>query len=144
MHKNKSELLSVIKEHKLLAFLFEGNFGLEKENVRVTKEGHLSLKEHPVTFGDKSKNPLITTDFSESQIELITPPMTSVEEAYNMLDTLNNIVTLNLDNEYLWPQSLPPILPNEEDIPIAKFTKDSYDESHEYRKKLSPYLYQFL
>lgn len=137
MHKKSSELFSVIKEHNLVAFLFEGNFGLEKENVRVTKEGHLSLKEHPLTFGDKSKNPFITTDFSESQIELITPPMASIEEAYNLLDTLNNIVTLNLDNEYLWPQSLPPILPNEEDIPIAKFSKDAYDENHEYRKKLA-------
>lgn len=137
MHKKSRELLSIIKEHNLVAFLFEGKFGLEKENVRVTKEGHLSLKEHPLTFGDKSKNPFITTDFSESQIELITPPMASIEEAYNLLDTLNNIVTLNLDNEYLWPQSLPPILPNEEDIPIAKFSKDAYDENHEYRKKLA-------
>ena len=52
--------------------LERGCFGLEKENVRVNQDGTLALTPHPAVFGDKGKHPYITTDFSESQVEMIT------------------------------------------------------------------------
>lgn len=41
---------------------------------------------------------------------------------------------LELDGEYLWPSSNPPILPDEEEIPIAKMNDPVADE---YRHELN-------
>ena len=56
----------------------EGLFGLEKENLRVDYSGNLALTPHPEVFGNKLKHSYITTDFSESQIEMITPPLQDI------------------------------------------------------------------
>ena len=101
--------------------LVEGNFGLEKEGQRVLSTGDLALTPHPIVFGDKIKNPHITTDFSESQIEMITKPFNSVEKVYEALNTINLNIEKGLDDELLWPLSMPPKLPVEETIPIASF-----------------------
>lgn len=139
MNIEQINFIEIIKKLGLEEEVFRGNFGLEKENVRVDKNGRLALTPHPKVFGDKLKNRYITTDFSESQIEMITPIFDTIEECYNFLDNLQNIVSLELCGEYLWPQSVPPELPEDEThIPIAK-----YDESHEgrmaesYREKLA-------
>ena len=51
--------------------ILSGLFGIEWEALRVKRDGKLSLTPHPEVFGDKLKNPVVTTDFSESQIEII-------------------------------------------------------------------------
>lgn len=117
--------------------LLKGNFGIEREMLRVNRDGELSKKPHPEAFGDKLTNPYITTDFSESQIEVITPPMSTVNEAYNFLNTLYDIAALECDDEYLWPQSMPSIVPEDKDIPLAKFNDSEKGiESRRYREKL--------
>lgn len=127
----------IILEHSLQKDLLKGNFGIEKESLRVDKEGKLALSPHPQAFGDKLEHPYITVDFSESQVELITPKQKSVKEAYSFLENLHEIVALTLaeQDEYLWSQSAPAILPAEEDIPIAKFPNKK--ELEEYREKLA-------
>ena len=50
--------------------ILKGSFGIEWESLRAYSDGKLSLTPHPEIFGDKLKNPLITTDFSESQIDI--------------------------------------------------------------------------
>lgn len=121
---------------KISHIITKGKFGLEKENLRVNSDGQLAITPHPLVFGDKSKNQYITTDFSESQIEMITPPLPSIEEAYNFMYTLNDVVTNEIGEEILWPQSLPPRLPCEDEIPIAKY-KDSSKEQEEYRENIA-------
>lgn len=117
--------------------LFEGGFGIEKENVRVTKDGKLAQTPHPEVFGNKRQHPYITTDFSESQVEMITPVRYSIEEALGFLETLHDEVSLHLDDELLWPQSAPPVLPdNEDDIPIARFDEEGAEMEH-YRRYLA-------
>lgn len=128
-------IVPVIKKFGLVDEVQRGNFGLEKENLRVDKKGHLALTPHPSVFGDKKKNPYITVDFSESQVEMITPSFKKVKDAYYFLENLHDIVTENLDGEYLWPQSLPPIIPEEEKIPVAQFQQDKASE--EYRDNLA-------
>jgi len=114
----------------------KGLFGIEKENIRVDKQGLISQTPHPAVFGDKLNHTYITTDFSESQVEMITPPLPSIEQALGFLETIHDIVSLELKDEYLWPQSIPPILPNEDQIPLARFgTKGSEEEK--YRNKLA-------
>lgn len=114
--------------------VFKGKFGLEKENARVDQDGKLALTPHPSVFGDKLDHPYIKTDFSESQIEMITPALNSTEEAYHFLETLHDIVTLELQDEYLWTSSNPPVLPSEEKIPIAKMNDPREDH---YRVQLA-------
>ena len=46
--------------------------GIEKEGLRVLPTGGLALTPHPVALGSALTHPHITTDYSESQIELIT------------------------------------------------------------------------
>ncbi|WP_432205615.1 bifunctional glutamate--cysteine ligase GshA/glutathione synthetase GshB (plasmid) [Cetobacterium somerae] len=130
-----NEIEKIIKENSLGLDTKKGRFGIEKESVRVKENGELATTPHPKIFGDKIKNLYITVDFSESQIEMITPIENSVEKAYDFLRNIHEIVTTNLKNEYLWSQSVPPILPDEELIPIGKFPENK--ELEEYRKLLS-------
>jgi glutamate--cysteine ligase len=113
-----------------------GLFGLEKENIRVDENGMLAKTLHPKVFGNKLKHPYITTDFSESQVEMITPPLTDIKETMGFLETIHDIVSLEIPNEYLWPQSLPPILPDDQEIPLAQFGEDG-EEAYKYREFLA-------
>lgn len=114
----------------------EGLFGLEKENLRVDKAGKLALTPHPAVFGNKLKHPYVTTDFSESQVEMITPPLPEISQAVGFLETIHDIVSLELGDELLWPQSIPPILPADQQIPIASYDEDGA-EAREYREFLA-------
>jgi hypothetical protein len=80
----------------------------------------------------------VTTDFSESQIELATSPFGSVEEAYEHLITLQLQVEKELGEELLWPLSIPPRLPAEDDILIARFGDSPEGKEKElYRSDLA-------
>lgn len=125
--------LSKIPSSEILA----GLFGIEWEALRVKSDGKLALSPHPEVFGDKLKNPVITTDFSESQIEIITPTYNTIDEAFNTFSLLADIVNFSLEeDEYLWFQSLPAILPYKDKIPIAKYS-DEGQESQKYRENLA-------
>ncbi|MGL5149482.1 MAG: bifunctional glutamate--cysteine ligase GshA/glutathione synthetase GshB [Clostridium sp.] len=131
----QENLVRVIREKKLLRYLEYCNFGLEKENVRVDKNGKIATTHHPEGLGDKDKNPYIQRDFAESQVEMITPVCNTIDEVYNFMDNLNKLVIKELrDDEYLWPQSNPPMLPSEEEIKIASF---SNEEFMKYREGLA-------
>lgn len=67
---------------------------------------------------------------------MITPPVASIKEALGFLETIHDLVSLELTDELLWPQSMPPILPNEEQIPIARYSLIG-QKDEEYRKKLA-------
>ena len=131
---NTQNFCFVLKQNSHL--LREGCFGLEKENVRVNQDGTLALTPHPAVFGDKGKHPYITTDFSESQVEMITPPLPSVGEALGFMETLHDVVTENIGDELLWPQSLPPVLKENQEIPIAHYSGEFKDKEY-YRQKLA-------
>lgn len=126
----------LLLDHKLNGELLKGRFGLEKENVRIDGEGKLALTPHPAAFGAKLDNPYIQTDFSESQIEMITPAFASTAEAFTFLEALQDIVSLELarTGEWLWPSSNPPVLPDEQEIPLARMDNPTEDQ---YRSKLA-------
>ena len=127
--KNLTELSS----EEILA----GAFGIEWESLRANNEGMLSLTPHPTVFGDKMKNPLVTTDFSESQIEIITPTFDTIDEAFDNFSLLADLVNSSLpEDEYLWFQSIPCILPYWDQIPIAQYS-DEGKSSQEYRENLA-------
>lgn len=113
------EFLQFVVANNLHKDILRGNFGLEKENNRVDGNGKLALTPHPKAFGNKMENPYIKTDFSESQIEMITPVFETIDETYHFMETIHDIVALELNDEYLWPSSNPPALPKDDEIPIA-------------------------
>ena len=62
--------------------------GLEKECLRVNKQGSIAQTPHPRTLGAALTHPYITTDYAEALIEFITPPYHHIRQA---LDFLQNI-----------------------------------------------------
>ena len=117
--------------------ILEGSFGIEWESLRAHEDGKLSLTPHPKIFGDKLTNPLITTDFSESQIEIITPTFNTIDEAFDTFSLLSDLVNSSLpDDEYLWFQSIPCILPYWDQIPIAQYPEEG-QSSQKYREDLA-------
>ncbi|MDU2490705.1 MAG: bifunctional glutamate--cysteine ligase GshA/glutathione synthetase GshB [Clostridium celatum] len=128
-------MLNKIKKLLSSKEILNGNFGIERETLRIDKNGYLSNTNHPEEFGDKAHNPYITTDFSESQIEVITPALSDIKETYNFTRALYDIAAMEIEDEYLWPESMPCIIPDDKDIPVAKFSNHS-KEAQEYREKL--------
>ena len=100
--------------------LLEGNFGLEKENLRIHGDGRLSHSPHPFP-----NHKHIVRDFCENQTEINTGVQKSIDGAIDELSShTNRIRSLLLqlpDPEYLWPFSNPPYIENERDIPVASF-----------------------
>lgn len=131
----KNNLVNIVKKFKLIEDIQKGNFGLEKENLRVDKDGKIALTPHPEKLGDKSIHPYITIDFSESQIEMITPVLKSTKDAYYFLENIHDIVSENLEDEYLWTQSNPPIIESESQIPVGQFKVKK--EKQKYRESLA-------
>lgn len=139
MEWNLKNILTEFSQKNMGNLLSQGLHGLERESLRVDAKGNLAMTPHPAGLGDKLTNPEITTDFSESQVELITPPLPSIEATHEHLEKLYRFTASKLNNELLWPFSMPSRLPkNEEDIPIARFGDSPQGQKNElYRKGLS-------
>ncbi|MDU6359080.1 MAG: bifunctional glutamate--cysteine ligase GshA/glutathione synthetase GshB [Clostridiales bacterium] len=130
-------MLEKIKSLLTREDLLGGHFGIEREGLRCEISGKLALTPHPEVFGEKLRNPYITTDFSESQLELITPAMDTLEQTYDFLSELYDIAVMEIGDEYIWPQSMPCIIPEDKKIPIARFCKCPPGvDAESYRQKL--------
>ncbi len=135
---NKFFTIDNIKDILTGKEILMGNFGFEKEGLRINDKGELSLTPHPDVFGDKLKNPYITTDFSESQVEIVTPTFDSIKEAYQCLTFIVDIVNTSIPtDQYIWNQSLPCKLPDKYMIPIAEYEGKKGEESRDYRINLA-------
>lgn len=129
--------LDILKNTFTSNELLTGDFGLEREGLRVTAAGKLAMTPHPAIFGNKLKNPYITTDFSESQVEVVTPAYDTVPKTYAVLEGLCDIVNNEIGDEYFWPQSMPCDIPEDGDIPIAVYEGEKDAEAAmAYRKGL--------
>lgn len=99
--------------------------GIEKESLRAQPSGPLALTPHPSALGSALTNPHITTDFSESQVEIVTGAHLGVEPALDELTQVHQFVYGVLqaqgDDEMLWVSSMPCGLPTDETIPIARY-----------------------
>ena len=96
--------------------------GIEKESLRVSPTGGISIKPHPSALGSALKNPSITTDFSEALLEFITPVYEDIDECLKVLEDVHRFTIQNLeDEELLWVSSMPCPLGDELDIPIAQY-----------------------
>jgi len=101
--------------------LQDGRKGVEKESLRVTTSGQIVTTPHPKALGSALTNEHITTDYSESLIELVTPPFTHSWELLQYLLDLHQFVYRHLGDELLWATSMPCALEGDASIPIAQY-----------------------
>jgi len=95
--------------------------GLEKESLRAQESGRLAMTPHPAALGSALTHPHITTDFSESQVELITGVHTGVQACMDELVAVQQVTLRALGEEMLWVSSMPCGLPADDDIPLGQY-----------------------
>ncbi|HFI0746420.1 TPA: bifunctional glutamate--cysteine ligase GshA/glutathione synthetase GshB [Streptococcus suis] len=104
--------------------ILQATFGLERESLRINSDNRVAQTPHPETLGSRSFHPYIQTDYSEPQLELITPVAHSTKEARRFLGAITDVAMRSMDkSEYLWPLSMPPVI-SEEEIQIAQLESD--------------------
>ena len=115
--------------------------GIEKESLRAQPDGKLALTPHPLALGSALTHPHITTDFSESQLELITGVHASPEAALEELVAVHQFtyrVLAEAGDERLWVSSMPCGLPTDETIPIGRYGSSNVGRAKSvYRMGLS-------
>ncbi len=108
-----------VREPRLRSLAFEGNFGLEREALRVTGAGRMALTPHPFP----PDHPRIVRDFCENQTEINTGVHATAEAAVEELKEIDAAIraTISQQREYLWTNSNPPPKLAEDEIVPAKF-----------------------
>ena len=126
----------MLANDRVKPYLLKARYGIEKESHRVDLSGNLAKTDHPKSITLRDDHPYIQRDFSETQMELITPVTETLEDLFNYLAAIHDVAYRSMgDNEMLWPLSMPPQLPEkEEDIVIAKLKSV---ENVLYRQSLS-------
>ena len=88
--------------------ILQANFGIERESLRVDRQGQLAHTPHPSCLGARSFHPYIQTDFCEFQMELITPVAKSTTEARRLLGAITDVTGRSISqDEVLWTLSMP-------------------------------------
>jgi glutamate--cysteine ligase len=112
--------------------------GLEKESLRVRPDGMLADTPHPAGLGSALTHPHITTDFSESQLELITGIHADVDACLAELTEIHQVVYQHIGEELLWCTSMPCGLPADDSIPIGQYGRSNLGRAKTvYRQGLS-------
>ena len=112
--------------------------GFERECLRVDGKGQLARTPHPLALGSKLTHPWITTDYSEALLEFITPPSKDPEFPLRFLRDIHRFVAPNLDGEAMWASSMPCVLGQDRDIPIADYgSSNAARFKYVYREGLS-------
>ena len=104
--------------------ILQANFGIERESLRVDRQGKLAHTPHPSWLGARSFHPYIQTDFCEFQMELITPVAKSTTEARRFLGAITDVAGRSISkDELLWPLSMPPRI-NAQEIQVAQLENE--------------------
>ena len=103
--------------------------GVEKESLRVTRDGTLATTPHPRPLGSALTHPHITTDFSEAQLELITGVHRSAESTEAELTQVHQAVYRALGDEMMWVGSMPCPLPPDDQIPLGQYGTSNVGQS---------------
>ncbi len=130
--------LNLLGERTHLSLLEQCLHGIERECLRVTADARLAQTPHPEELGSALTNDQITTDYSESLLEFITPALPDPADTLASLDKIHRFAYSKLGNEFLWSPSMPCPLPAEEDIPIAYYGTSNIGQlKYVYRKGLA-------
>ncbi|MCM1259214.1 MAG: hypothetical protein NC307_15405 [Roseburia sp.] len=127
-------------KRKLIQNLLYGEFGIEKESLRVTAEGMIADTDHP-SMADFHMEEQISRDFAESQVEFISKVHLEISKACEEICFLQSLVEEKIKyrdtgREYVWTYSNPPVFSAEKNIRIAEF-QGPIQEKTTYREYLS-------
>lgn len=121
MSESLQQRLAQLSDPALLPLLRQLRRGLEKESLRVDRDGFLAQTPHIPELGSALTHPLITTDYSEALLEFITPVSTDIEATLDKLDATHRFVYTMLPDENLWTSSMPCLLGSDAEIPVARY-----------------------
>ena len=137
-HNTLHHNLALLNQPEYRHLLSAGLRGIEREALRINRDGHLNTAPHPESLGSTLTHPLITTDYSESLMEFITPALPDAQDALRELDAVHRFVYSQLGEQMLWSQSMPCTLPSEAEIPIAWYGQSHIGMlKHVYRRGLA-------
>ncbi|MFC4699825.1 glutamate--cysteine ligase [Glaciecola siphonariae] len=129
--------LATLASTNICATLKDIKHGVERETLRVNQSGGLAAGSHPQALGSALTHDLITTDFSESLLEFITPPESHTATTIEQLIDIHKFTYDNIGDEYLWPMSMPCFIDAQTNIPIARYGKSNIAKMKEvYRSGL--------
>ncbi|MGD8174089.1 glutamate--cysteine ligase [Vibrio sp. TRT 21S02] len=95
--------------------------GVERETLRYHQDGYLAQTPHPKELGSAYSNQWITTDFSESLLEFITPVSNDIDELLSQLEDIHHFTQTKLGEEKMWPLSMPCFVGSEDEINLAQY-----------------------
>ncbi|MEF1289559.1 glutamate--cysteine ligase, partial [Vibrio sp. M260118] len=95
--------------------------GVERETLRYKQDGHLATTPHPKELGSAYANKWITTDFSESLLEFITPVSSDISTLTAQLEDIHHFTQTKLGDEKMWPLSMPCFVESEDAINLAQY-----------------------
>jgi glutamate--cysteine ligase len=95
--------------------------GVEREALRTYADAKLAYSFHPIGLGSKLTHPYITTDYAESLMEFVTPAQKNHDATLKFLNDLHYMTYHHAPKEYIWPGSMPCLLPEDEYIDVADY-----------------------
>ncbi|TGD74348.1 glutamate--cysteine ligase [Mangrovimicrobium sediminis] len=110
--------LSVPEQQHLLRGIQRG---IEKESLRVAKDGCLAQTPHPEGLGSALTHSWITTDYSEALLEFITPVNAVIEDSLAQLEDIHRFAYSQLQDEMLWSASMPCVMGVDSEVPVARY-----------------------
>lgn len=116
-----SERIAVLALPEILNTLPNIKHGVERETLRINVNGALAQTPHNHGLGSALTHETITTDFSESLLEFITPPEKDPKVTLAQLADVHKYVMKNIGEERLWPLSMPCFIDGDDNIPIAQY-----------------------
>jgi glutamate--cysteine ligase len=130
--------LALLDDEAHRPLLGQGLRGIERETLRIDKQGRLARTPHPVQLGSALTNPQITTDYAEALLEFITPAENDIALTLHRLDAIHRFAYSKLGDEMLWSESMPCELPPDEEIEIGWYgTSNIGMLKHVYRRGLA-------
>ncbi|MES2325238.1 MAG: glutamate--cysteine ligase [Pseudomonadota bacterium] len=138
MSNQLTRRLALLDDDAHRSLLAQGLRGIERETLRVDRQGHLARTAHPAVLGSALTHPQITTDYAEALLEFITPAENDIGLTLHKLDAIHRFAYARLGDEMLWSESMPCELPSEEEIEIAYYgTSNIGMLKHVYRRGLA-------
>lgn len=111
--------------------------GIEREALRIQKNGQLSQQDHPAALGSALTHHWIITDFAEALLEFVTPVEKQVEPLLSFMSDLHRFAVSVIGEERLWPLSMPAKLADSNNIQLAKYGCSNIGQmKHIYRQGL--------
>ncbi len=135
MYSLAADRIDKLTRAGLASRLRTGKRGLEKECLRMRRDGSIAQTAHPTAWGSALTHPYITTDYSEALAEFITPAFDRTEEVLKFLHEVHQFAYAMLpEDELLWASSMPCAVKDDSLIPIARYgTSNTGRMKHVYR-----------